>query len=119
MNDMTRKMIETIKQNMFKCFNQLKEDDNVHDPNFSLRSLTPELALHFGFDYTIFSRFMAPIDTPIDKDVTNFRKRINLPISSLFASSSEITNPRDVMDDGLIKLDLPILFAKLYDFKEG
>jgi len=36
MNDMSDKMIETVKENMFSCFNQLKGDDNVLGPNFSL-----------------------------------------------------------------------------------
>jgi len=43
MNDMIEKMIETMKENMLQCFNQLREDDNVHTPNFSLRSPTTEV----------------------------------------------------------------------------
>ena len=36
MNDMTEKIIETTTENMLQYFNQLRENDNVHNPNFSL-----------------------------------------------------------------------------------
>ena len=44
-NDMTETMIETIKKNMLQHFNQLREDDSIHEPNFSLGSPIPNLVL--------------------------------------------------------------------------
>ena len=36
MNDMTEKMIETMKENMLQRFHQPRKDDNVHKPNLMM-----------------------------------------------------------------------------------
>ena len=35
MNVMTKTIIDTMKENMLQCFNQLRKDDNIYEPNFS------------------------------------------------------------------------------------
>jgi len=49
MNGMTLKMIEAMKENMLKWFNQIREFENVHKPNFSLGYLIPEVSLGDDF----------------------------------------------------------------------
>lgn len=100
---------------MLSCFNQLREGDNGHEPNFGLRCLRHHISLKDDFEYTIFLRFKALIDT----HVTNFGEKIDLPISSLSNTLSETRNPKDIIDDLLIKPDPLIPFAWLHKFEEG
>jgi len=61
MNDMTETMIETTKENMLQCFNQLREDDSIHEPNFSLRSPVPNINVENTFKYTVSAKNDAQI----------------------------------------------------------
>ena len=55
MNDMTETMIETMKKNILQCFNQLREDDSILEPSFSLGYLLPDIVKD-KFKYTIFDK---------------------------------------------------------------
>jgi len=76
MNDMTETMIETIKENMLQCFNQLREYDSIHEPNFSLRSIL-DINAENKVKYTVSPKINAPIVAP----KTDLRRKINSPIS--------------------------------------
>lgn len=77
--------------------------------------LDMRVSLEDDFDYNISPRFEAPIDT----HVTNVREKINLPISSLYDTPFVTNNPKDVINDLLIKPDPPIPVARLYEIEEG
>jgi len=52
-NEITNQMVETMKQRIaeyFNCFNHSREDINLHETNFSLGCLKPEVSLYDDFE---------------------------------------------------------------------
>ena len=78
-NDMIEKLIEIMKENILQVFNQIREEVNVHEHDFSLRSTRLEVSLDDDFEYIISPRFKSLVNTPL----TNLRQENNLCISSL------------------------------------
>jgi len=102
MNDMIEKMAETINKSMLQCFNQLRKDDNIDEPNFTLWSPIHEIKLEDNFKHYSFPKIEAPIDT----HMTNLREKIDLSISSLSKISSKI----ETLKTSLIMSHLTHLF---------
>jgi len=89
MDDMTGKMIDTIKENMLQCSYQLREDANMHEPNFSLGSPTPEVSHDNAFEYTISYMFETLILIHL---LANLSRTIDLLICSLSNISSKTSS---------------------------
>ena len=80
---------------MLKCFNQIREYENVHKPNFRLGCPALEVSLDDNLECTISPRFDALVDTPL----TKLGVKIDLHLSSLSNIPSKPSNTRDVIDN--------------------
>jgi len=49
---------------MLWCLSQLREDDNIHEPNFGLGYPILDISFDDNFEYAISSNIVGSIDTP-------------------------------------------------------
>jgi len=75
---------------MLQCFNGLRADDSIHEPNFTLESPIPDICIKDNFTYT-----MPPnIDATIDVRMRDLRKKIDLFTSFLLDITSSPSHKR-------------------------
>jgi len=101
-----------MKEDMLQCFNRLREDDSIREPNFTLESPIPDISIKDNFTYT-----MSPnIDAPIDVRMSDLKKKIDLFICLLLNNTSSPSH-KDVTNS--VMPDPPISFPQRDEFKEG